>query len=215
MSLNFLFEMSLEANLRLESGLSGLKRLWKKFLGIESDFGRLKRILSLENGFGGDFSGQNTKSAMTDFCKVLNGVITRFNKKSPDWGLWTAYKIRSHGFLSAMLDFLRLGLNLFMALLIPSLKMQVTAGTRFFSVSEMILASSWVKGLRTWWLTVQFSGGRPTPILILGKFCVPMCWIMDSMPWWPPPEPFGRSLIIPSGKSISSWATTRFSTSIL
>jgi len=33
-----------------------------------------------ENGFGGDFSGHFTKSAIADFCNRKNGVVARFFK---------------------------------------------------------------------------------------------------------------------------------------
>ena len=41
---------------------------------------------------------QNTKSNIADFFKVLNGVVTRSDKKSPSCGLKSAYIFRYSGF---------------------------------------------------------------------------------------------------------------------
>ena len=59
-------------------------------------------ILSDENGFGGDFSARFTKSIILDFVKGINGVVARFIKKSPDFGLKTIEKIRPHGFCKSV-----------------------------------------------------------------------------------------------------------------
>ncbi len=74
-------------------------------------FERLKLILSFENDFGGDFTAHLTKSAIMDFVKWLNGVVTG---KSLNKALNRALnglqnliywiKIRPHGFCHLRFD---------------------------------------------------------------------------------------------------------------
>ena len=60
-----------------------MKALTEKFCGLkaeivfEIDFGGLKRVLNVENGFEGGLEAHLTKSKILDFCKLLNGVRTR------------------------------------------------------------------------------------------------------------------------------------------
>ena len=56
---------------------------------FEIDFGGLKRVLSFENGFGGDFSAHLTNSYIWEFYKVVNSVLTPKSQKKPSIGLET------------------------------------------------------------------------------------------------------------------------------
>jgi len=47
----------------------------------------------------GDFFVQSGKSQIADFSSWQNGVVERFNKKSPDLGLKMSVKIQYSGFL--------------------------------------------------------------------------------------------------------------------
>lgn len=79
MSWNFSFEMVLKEIFRLESGLSGLKRVWKKFLGFESEFERWKR-------FWRRFIGSKYKIRYTEFLqseKWRGDGAFRGHKKTP------------------------------------------------------------------------------------------------------------------------------------